>query len=63
MNQYFFNRNITRKLQLSVGVTAGLVLGLTLWLNYRTSRAELENRPTPWQFPRFMPPPASWMIS
>jgi hypothetical protein len=44
MKQSFFNQRIARKLQLSVGVTAGLVLGLTLWLTYRTSCADLENQ-------------------
>ncbi len=44
MKQPFFNLSITRKLQISVGITAGLVLGLTLWINYHTSRAELEHQ-------------------
>lgn len=44
MKQSFFNRSIARKLQISVGVTTGLVLGLTLWFNYRTSRTDLEHQ-------------------
>ncbi len=35
---------IARRLQIGVGLAAGLVLGLTLWFNYRTSRAELEQQ-------------------
>jgi PAS domain S-box-containing protein len=42
MKPLFSNRSIARKLQLAVGIAAGLVLGLTVWLNYRASRAELE---------------------
>ena len=36
--------SIARKLSLGVGIAAGLVLGLTVWLNYKTSRAELEKQ-------------------
>ena len=38
------NRSIARRLQLGVGLAAGLVLGFTVWFNYRTSRAELEQQ-------------------
>ncbi|MDE3067398.1 MAG: hypothetical protein KGJ60_07575 [Verrucomicrobiota bacterium] len=41
MSQLFPSRSIARRLQLSVGVAAGLVLGLTVWFNYRVSRDEL----------------------
>jgi two-component system, sensor histidine kinase and response regulator len=44
MNTLFSNRSIARKLQFGVGLAAGLVLGVTLWFNYRTSRAELEEQ-------------------
>ena len=44
MTTLFSNRSIARRLQLSVGVAAGLVLGLTVWLNYRVSRDELERQ-------------------
>jgi two-component system sensor histidine kinase/response regulator len=36
--------SIARRLQLGVGLAAGLVLGLTVWLNYRSSRSELERQ-------------------
>jgi signal transduction histidine kinase/CheY-like chemotaxis protein len=35
---------IARRLQIGVGLAAGLVLGLTLWFSYRASRAELEQQ-------------------
>ncbi|MEI7941110.1 MAG: cache domain-containing protein, partial [Verrucomicrobiota bacterium] len=38
------HHRIARRLQISVGLVAGLVLGLTLWFNYRTSRDELEQQ-------------------
>ena len=38
------NHSIARRLQLGVGVAAGLVLGLTVWFNYRVSRDELERQ-------------------
>src|SRR6186713_2083820 len=38
------NRSIARRLQLGVGFAAGLVLGFTVWFNYRTARAELEKQ-------------------
>ena len=44
MKAVFANRSIARRLQIGVGLAAGLVLGLTLWFNYRTSRAELEQQ-------------------
>lgn len=44
MNQFFSNQNIARKLQLGVGLATGLVLGLTVWLNYRSARSELEQQ-------------------
>ena len=42
MRKLFSNPSIARRLQLGVGVAAGLVLGLTVWFNYRASRDELE---------------------
>jgi two-component system sensor histidine kinase/response regulator len=44
VNQLISNRSIARRLQLSVGVAAALVLGLTVWFNYRVSRGELERQ-------------------
>jgi PAS domain S-box-containing protein len=44
MTQLFSNRSIARKLQIGVGLSAGLVLGLTVWFNYRTARSELERQ-------------------
>src|SRR3954467_1422279 len=44
MKPLFANRSIARKLQLAVGIAAALVLGLTVWFNYRTSRAQLEQQ-------------------
>ena len=42
MISLFANRGIARKLQFGVGAAAGLVLALTVWLNYRANRAQLE---------------------
>jgi PAS domain S-box-containing protein len=42
MRELFSNPSIARRLQLGVGVAAALVLGLTVWFNYRASRDELE---------------------
>ncbi len=36
-----WDRRIGRRLQIVMGVTAGLVLTVTLWLNYRSSRQQL----------------------
>ena len=44
MKQLFSSHSIARRLQLGVGVAAGLVLGLTVWFNYRVSRDELERQ-------------------
>jgi hypothetical protein len=44
MKQLFSNHSIARRLQLGVGFAAGLVLGLTVWFNYRASREELERQ-------------------
>jgi two-component system sensor histidine kinase/response regulator len=44
MKKFFSTRSIARKLQLGVGVAAGLVLGLTVWFNYRTGRMELDQQ-------------------
>ncbi len=44
MSTLFSNRSIARRLQLGVGLAAGLVLGLTVWFNYRTARTELEQQ-------------------
>ena len=44
MKHGFTRHRIARRLQISVGLVAGLVLGLTLWFNYRTSRDELEQQ-------------------
>ncbi len=44
MKQVFAQHGIARRLQIGVGLAAGLVLGLTLWFNYRSSRAELEEQ-------------------
>jgi len=44
MTSAFSNRSITRRLQLGVGLAAGLVLGMTVWFNYRTGRTELERQ-------------------
>jgi PAS domain S-box-containing protein len=44
MKQLLSNHSIARRLQLGVGIAAGLVLGLTVWFNYRVSRDELERQ-------------------
>ena len=44
MNTWFSNRSIARRLQVGVGLAAGLVLGLTVWFNYRAARSELEQQ-------------------
>ena len=44
MSSFFSNRSIARRLQVGVGLAAGLVLGLTVWFNYRSGRAELEQQ-------------------
>ena len=44
MNALFSKRSIARRLQLGVGLATGLLLGLTVWFNYRTGRAELEKQ-------------------
>jgi PAS domain S-box-containing protein len=44
MTQLFLNRSIARKLQVGVGLAAGVVLGLTVWFNYRNARTELEQQ-------------------
>jgi two-component system, sensor histidine kinase and response regulator len=44
MKRSFSNRSIARKLQVGVGVAAGIVLGLTVWFNYRAARSELEQQ-------------------
>src|SRR5262245_24399409 len=44
MKPSFSNRGIARKLQLGVGLAAGLVLGATVWFNYRAARTELEQQ-------------------
>jgi two-component system sensor histidine kinase/response regulator len=42
MSTLLSNRSIARRLQVGVGLAAGLVLGLTVWFNYRAARSELE---------------------
>src|SRR3954451_1534799 len=44
MITFLTKRSIARRLQWGVGLAAGLVLGLTVWFNYRTGRAELEQQ-------------------
>jgi PAS domain S-box-containing protein len=44
MKQVIARHSIARRLQLGVGLAAGLVLGLALWINYRNGRAELEQQ-------------------
>ncbi len=41
MNFHFIQRSIGRRLQFGVGLAACLVLGLTVWFNYRAGRKEL----------------------
>ena len=41
MKSHFLKRSIARRLQFGVGLAACLVLGLTVWFNYRTGRNEL----------------------
>jgi two-component system, sensor histidine kinase and response regulator len=38
------NRSIARRLQVGVGIATAVVLGVTLWFNYRGGRAELEQQ-------------------
>ena len=42
MKAVFSQRSIARRLQIGVGIATGLILGLTVWFNYRTARTELE---------------------
>ncbi|HEX5398931.1 MAG TPA: PAS domain S-box protein, partial [Verrucomicrobiae bacterium] len=44
MKTLISNRSIGRRLQVGVGIAAGLILGLTVWCNYRTARSELERQ-------------------
>ncbi len=44
MKQILTRNSIVRRLQFGVGLAAGLVLGLTLWFNYRNGRDELEQQ-------------------
>lgn len=44
MKRLLSSHSLARRLQVGVGVAAGLVLGLTVWFNYRVSRAELERQ-------------------
>ena len=44
MKSHFIQRSIARRLQFGVGLAACLVLGLTVWFNYRTGRNELEEQ-------------------
>jgi two-component system sensor histidine kinase/response regulator len=44
MKKLLSNHSIALRLQLGVGVAAGLVLGLTVWFNYRVSREEVERQ-------------------
>jgi hypothetical protein len=44
MKHVFTHHSIARRLQLGVGLAAGLILGLTVWFNYRTERAELDQQ-------------------
>lgn len=44
MLKLFSNWGIARRLQLSIGIAAGLVLGTTVWLNYQANRAQLETQ-------------------
>ena len=44
MREVFTQHSIARRLHIGVGLAAGLVLGLTLWFNYRNGRTELEQQ-------------------
>ena len=44
MKRSFSNSSIARRLQLGVGLAAGLVLGLTVWFNYRSGRAGVDEQ-------------------
>lgn len=44
MKYLLSNHSIARRLQLGVGLSAGLVFGLTVWFDYRVSREELERQ-------------------
>jgi len=44
MKQVFTHHSIARRLQIGVGLAAALVLGLTVWFNYRAGRAELDEQ-------------------
>ncbi|HSA01214.1 MAG TPA: hypothetical protein P5055_10805, partial [Candidatus Paceibacterota bacterium] len=44
MKALLTTHSIARRLQLGVGIAAGLVLGLTVWFNYGLSREELERQ-------------------
>jgi PAS domain S-box-containing protein len=44
MNPFFYKRSIALRFQLGVGIATLLVLGLAVWFNYRTGRAELEKQ-------------------
>ena len=44
MFHFASNRSIAFKLQLGVGMAAGVILGLTVWMNYRANRAQLEEQ-------------------
>jgi PAS domain S-box-containing protein len=44
MKSLLSNRSIALRLQLGVGIATLLVLGLAVWFNYRTGRAELEKQ-------------------
>ena len=44
MKRAFAHQSIARRLQLGVGIATALVLGLTLWFNYRSGRTELEEQ-------------------
>lgn len=44
MKTLLSHTSIARRLQVSVGLAASLILGLTMWFNYRNGRAELEQQ-------------------